>query len=132
MFQKEVADRIVAKFNTKNYGRLSVLANWILEIEKICDVKPSCFLPKPKIDSSILFFKPKKKIFKFKNPKNLEMITIVFFMHRRKMIKKPYNLLFEGNKDVANKIGIDLNLRPQNLDFQTYYKIVSEYEKLRS
>jgi 16S rRNA (adenine1518-N6/adenine1519-N6)-dimethyltransferase len=132
MFQKEVADRIVAKFNTKNYGRLSVLANWILEIEKICDVKPSCFLPKPKIDSSILFFKPKKKIFKFKNPKNLEMITRVFFMHRRKMIKKPYNLLFEGNKDVANKIGIDLNLRPQNLDFQTYYKIVSEYEKLRS
>jgi 16S rRNA (adenine1518-N6/adenine1519-N6)-dimethyltransferase len=132
MFQKEVADRIVAKFNTKNYGRLSVLANWILEIEKICDVKPTSFLPKPKIDSSILFFKPKKKFLKFNDPKNLEMITRVFFMHRRKMIKKPYNQLFEGNKDVSNKIKIDLNLRPQNLDLQTYYKIVSEYEKLRS
>ena len=38
MFQKEVADRIIAKFNTKNYGRLSILSNWKLEIEKICDV----------------------------------------------------------------------------------------------
>ena len=61
MFQKEVADRIIAKFNTKNYGRLSILANWILEIEKICDVKPTSFSPIPKVDSSVLFFKPKKK-----------------------------------------------------------------------
>jgi 16S rRNA (adenine1518-N6/adenine1519-N6)-dimethyltransferase len=48
MFQKEVADRIIAEFNTKNYGRLSILSNWKLEIEKICDVQPSSFFPKPK------------------------------------------------------------------------------------
>jgi len=95
MFQKEVADRIVAKFNTKNYGRLSILANWVLEIEKICDVKPTSFLPVPKVDSSVLFFKPKKNFFKLDNPKNLEKITRIFFMHRRKMIKKPFNQLFE-------------------------------------
>ena len=132
MFQKEVADRIIAKFNTKDYGRLSILANWILEIEKICDVKPTSFLPIPKVDSSVLFFKPKKNYFKFTDPKNLEKITRIFFMHRRKMIKKPYNLLFEGNTEIASKLKIDLNLRPQNLDFETYFKIVSEYEKLRS
>ena len=63
MFQKEVADRIIAKFNTKNYGRLSILANWRLDIEKICDVKPTSFLPIPKVDSSVLFFKPKKNFF---------------------------------------------------------------------
>jgi len=132
MFQKEVADRIIAKFNTKNYGRLSILTNWILEIEKICDVKPTSFWPIPKVDSSVLFFKPKKKIFKFDNPKNLEKITRIFFMHRRKMIKKPYNQLFDGNIEIASKLKIDLNLRPQNLDFETYFKIVDEYEKLRS
>ena len=132
MFQKEVADRIIAKFNTKNYGRLSILTNWVLEIEKICDVKPTSFLPVPKVDSSLLFFKPKKKIFKLNNPKNLEKITRVFFMHRRKMIKKPYNQLFDGNTEIASKLKIDLNLRPQNLDFETYFKIVNEYEKLRS
>ena len=132
MFQKEVADRIVAKFNTKNYGRLSILANWMLEIEKICDVKPTSFSPVPKVDSSVLFFKPKKNFFKLDNPKNIEKITRIFFMHRRKMIKKPYNQLFDGNTEVASKLKIDLNLRPQNLDFETYFRIVNEYEKLRS
>ena len=130
MFQKEVADRIVAKFNNKNYGRLSVLANWKLDIEKICDVKPASFSPVPKVDSSILFFKPKKKFFIFKNPKNLEKITRTFFMHRRKMIKKPFKQLFKGNTEIASKLKIDLNLRPQNLDFETYFRIITEYEKL--
>ena len=132
MFQKEVADRIVAKFNTKNYGRLSILANWRLKIEKICDVKPTSFFPIPKVDSSILFFKPKKNFFKLDDPKNIEKITRIFFMHRRKMIKKPYNQLFDGNIEIASKLNIDLNLRPQNLDFETYFRIVREYEKLRS
>ncbi len=132
MFQKEVADRIVAKSNTKNYGRLSIIANWLLRIEKICDVKSTSFTPIPKVDSSVLFFEPKKDFFKFKNPKNLEKITRIFFMHRRKMIKKPYSQLFNGNMEIASKLKIDLNLRPQNLNFETYFKIVSEYEKLKS
>jgi len=132
MFQKEVADRIISDFNSKSYGRLSILANWKLDIEKICDVKPSSFFPKPKIDSSVLFFKPKKKFFSLNNASNLEKITRIFFMHRRKMIKKPYNQLFNGNIEVASKLNIDLNLRPQNLSFETYYKLTSEYEKLRS
>ena len=131
MFQKEVADRIIAKFNTKNYGRLSILANWRLDIEKICDVKPTSFLPIPKVDSSVLFFKPKKNFFNIENPKNLEKITRIFFMHRRKMIKKPYNQIFNGNNDIIKKLKIDLKLRPQNLDFKTYFYLTEEYEKLR-
>ena len=132
MFQKEVADRIIAKFNTKNYGRLSILSNWKLEIEKICDVQPSSFFPKPKIDSSILLLKPKLNFFPLANPKNLEKLTRTFFMHRRKMLKKSYNLLFKGNLDIAKKLNIDLNLRPQNLNFETYYKLSEEFENLRS
>ena len=131
MFQKEVADRIIAKFNTKNYGRLSILANWRLDIKKICDVKPTSFLPIPKVDSSVLFFKPKKNFFNIENPKNLEKITRIFFMHRRKMIKKPYNQIFNGNNDIIKKLKIDLKLRPQNLDFKTYFYLTEEYEKLR-
>jgi 16S rRNA (adenine1518-N6/adenine1519-N6)-dimethyltransferase len=132
MFQKEVADRIIAKFNTKNYGRLSILSNWKLEIEKICDVQPSSFFPKPKIDSSVLLLKPKLDFFPLTNPENLERLTRIFFMHRRKMLKKPYNLLFKGNYDIANKLNIDLNLRPQNLNFETYYKLSEEFGNLRS
>ena len=132
MFQKEVADRIIAKFNTKNYGRLSILSNWKLQIEKICDVQSSSFFPKPKIDSSVLLLKPKLDFFPLTNPKNLEKLTRIFFMHRRKMLKKSYNLLFNGNLEIAKKLNINLSLRPQNLNFETYYKLSEEFENLRS
>ena len=132
MFQKEVADRIISKFNTKDYGRLSILANWRLKIKKIFDIQPSCFQPKPKIQSSVLYFEPRKNFLTFKNPKNLEKITRVFFMHRRKMIKKPYYQLFNNNGNIASQIGINLNLRPQNLDFDTYYELTKQYEHSRS
>jgi 16S rRNA (adenine1518-N6/adenine1519-N6)-dimethyltransferase len=87
MFQKEVADRIIAKYNTSAYGRLSILSNWRLEIKKICDIKPESFSPKPSIDSSLLYFSPKQNFYKIKDPKNLEKITRIFFSHRRKMLK---------------------------------------------
>ena len=130
MFQKEVADRIISNYNTSKYGRLSILSNWKLNIEKICDVKPNSFSPQPRVDSTLLFFKPKINFFKLENPKNLEIITRVFFSQRRKMLKKPFNQLFNGNLDIIKKLNIDLNLRPQNLDFETYYKLTKEYENL--
>ena len=132
MFQKEVADRIIAKFNKSSYGRLSILSNWKLNIEKICDIKPESFSPKPKINSSLLFFSPKKNFYKIKDPKNLEKITRIFFNHRRKMLKKPFNLLFNGNQKILDKLKINVNLRPQNLDFDIYYQLTNEYENLRS
>ena len=132
MFQKEVADRIIAKFNTSNYGRLSILSNWKLNIKKICDIKPESFSPKPKIDSSLLLFTPKQNFYKIKDPKNLEKITRIFFSQRRKMLKKPFNQVFNGKTDLLDKFNLDLNLRPQNLDFETYYKLTIEYEKLIS
>ena len=132
MFQKEVADRIIAKSGTSKYGRLSILSSWKLNVEKITDIKPESFLPKPKIDSSLLVFSPRKKIFKLSNAKNLEIITRVFFNQRRKMIKKPFNQIFKNAKEIANKFDIDLNLRPQNLKPDTYYKLVKEYENLKS
>ena len=132
MFQKEVAERIVAKFNTSSYGRLSILANWKLNIKKICDVKPDSFSPRPKVNSSLLFFTPKKNFFLIKDSKNLEKITRIFFNQRRKMLKKPFNQLFNGNKNIVDKLKLNLNLRPQNLDFETYYKLTNEYENLRS
>jgi 16S rRNA (adenine1518-N6/adenine1519-N6)-dimethyltransferase len=132
MFQKEVADRIIAQFNTSTYGRLSILANWRLNINKICDISPESFSPKPKIQSSLIHFTPKKNFVEIKNPLNLEKITRIFFSHRRKMLKKPFNQIFNGNNDLLNKLNINLNLRPQNLNFDTYYKLTMEYEKLRS
>ena len=132
MFQKEVADRIIAKFNTSKYGRLSILSNWKLNINKICDIKPESFYPRPKVESSLLLFRPKENFYKIKDPKTLEKLTRIFFSHRRKMLKKPFNQLFKNNQRILDKLKINLNLRPQNLDFDTYYKLTNEYEDLTS
>ena len=132
MFQKEVADRIIAKYNTSNYGRLSILSNWRLDIKKICDIKPNSFFPIPKVDSTLLIFSPKEKFIKINNPSNLEKVTRIFFNQRRKMLKKPFNQIFNGNKNILNKLRIDLNLRPQNLEHETYYQLTNEYENLFS
>ena len=131
MFQKEVADRIISKYNNSNYGRLSILANWKLKVKKIIDIKPNSFSPSPKIDSSLLFFSLKENFLELENPYNLEKITRIFFNHRRKMIKKPYFSLFPDD-NVSKKLKLDLKLRPQNLDYDVYYNLANEYEKLRS
>ena len=131
MFQKEVAERIIAKINTSNYGRLTILTNWKLEVKKICDISPNSFFPKPKIDSSLLYFIPKKNFFRIKDPKNLEKVTRIFFNHRRKMIRKPFNQIFRENLEVSKKLNLNLNLRPQNLDLSTYYNLTEEYENLK-
>ena len=131
MFQKEVADRIISEFNNSNYGRLSILSSWKLKVKKILDIKPQSFSPRPKIDSSLLLFTPKENFFELKDPKNLEKITRIFFSQRRKMLKKPFNQVFDNGKEVAQKFGIDLNLRPQNLEPEVYFKLVKEYEELR-
>jgi 16S rRNA (adenine1518-N6/adenine1519-N6)-dimethyltransferase len=131
MFQKEVAERIIAESNTSKYGRLSILSNWKLNIKKIIDIKPQSFSPRPKIDSTLLLFTPRENFFKLKDPKNLEMITRIFFSQRRKMLKKPFNQVFNKAKEVSEKFDIDLNLRPQNLKPEMYFKLVEEYESLR-
>ncbi len=130
MFQKEVADRIISKYNSSKYGRLSILSSWKLDIEKVCDIKPDSFSPKPKVMSSLLFFKPKKIFYQFKNPRNLEKVTRVFFNQRRKKLKRPFNLLFKDNTNILDNLKIDLNLRPHNLNHEVYYKLTKEYEKL--
>ncbi len=131
MFQKEVADRIISDKDSNSFGRLSILANWRLEIKKHFDVSKNCFFPKPKINSTVLSFQPKKNNkFNIRNPKNLEMVTRVLFSNRRKMINKNFLKLFNGNKSIAEDLNLKLNQRPENLSNEMYYKIAMKYEKL--
>ena len=130
MFQKEVADRIIAKNKNKNFGRLSILCNWRLEIVKHFDVSRNCFFPKPKINSTVLSFKPKNSIYKIKNPKNLENITRVLFSNRRKMINKSFMKLFKGNQSAADELKINLSNRAEDLNQEMFYKITIKYEEL--
>tara|TARA_Y100000590_G_C15632006_1_gene981545 strand:- start:664 stop:1467 length:804 start_codon:yes stop_codon:yes gene_type:complete len=131
MFQKEVADRIVAKPYTKEFSRLTILANWRLEIEKQFEISKNCFYPKPKVNSTLLTFKPKKNnIFNLQNPKNLEIVTQVLFSNRRKMINKNLKKLFKGKLSAIKNLNIDLSKRPEQISSENYYRIAIEYEKL--
>ena len=130
MFQKEMADRIIAKNNTKHYGRISILTSWRMNYEKIFDINPNSFYPKPKVWSSLVIFSPKDNYERLNKVKNLEHITNIFFNQRRKMIKKPMKQLFSEYEKVANILEIDLNLRPQNLSKDKYIEICKIYEKL--
>ena len=130
MFQKELGEKILGKFLTYNYGRISILTNHKLFCFKKFIVSPNCFFPKPKVDSIVIHFKPKKKIdFLIKDIKNLEKVTNILFSNKRKMIKKSINKLL--NNDKINKINdLDLNLRPSKVKPEIYYKITQLYESV--
>jgi len=132
MFQKEVANRIIAKINSKNYGRLSIISNWRLNIKKEFDINPKSFFPKPKVDSTLLSFVPRKDFFNIKKPANLEKITRIFFNQRRKMIKNPLRQIFKDPDQIAEKLKLNINLRPQNLSPKNYFDITKEYENLNN
>jgi 16S rRNA (adenine1518-N6/adenine1519-N6)-dimethyltransferase len=133
MFQKEVADRIIAKYKTKEFSRLSIMSNWRLKVKKHFDISNNCFFPIPKVTSTLLSFEPvMNNKFHLKNPKNLEIVTRALFQNRRKMINKSFNKLFENNSSIFKKLKINLKNRPDELSCETFYKIAIEYEKLFS
>ena len=130
MFQKEVADRILAKPNTKKYGRISVLANFRLDIVDSFKISRKCFLPVPDVDSKIIIFSPKIKTnYYIKNIKNLEKITEILFSGRRKMINKAFSKIFKDYKKIANALDINLKKRPAELSCHDIYRITEYYEK---
>tara|TARA_B110000259_G_C13652498_1_gene256933 strand:- start:36 stop:434 length:399 start_codon:yes stop_codon:yes gene_type:complete len=130
MFQKEVADKILAKYKSSEFGRLAVLTNSRLKVTNSFNVSENCFYPTPKVKSTILVFEPFiNKDFKVKEITNLEIITQVFFSKKRKMINKAFKTLFKKPSLVAERINIDLNLRPNKISESEYYKITEYFEK---
>ena len=130
LFQKEVADRIIAQENSKYYGRLSILTAWKMDGQRKFDISPDYFYPKPKVWSSVVTLSPKLNYEKIKNLKNFEHITNIFFNKRRKMIRKPMIQLFKNYEEISEKLNLDLNLRPQNISKDKYIEICKKYEEL--
>ena len=130
MFQKEVADRILAKPNTKEYGRISVLTNFRLDIVNSFKISRKCFLPVPDVDSKIIIFSPKTKTnYYIKNIKNLEKITEILFSGKRKMINKAFSKIFKDYEKIAKALDINLKKRPAELSCHDFYRITEYYEK---
>ena len=126
--QKEVADRMMAKINTKQYGRLSVLTQWRCKIKKICEIKPSCFIPPPKVISTVILIEPKKNILT-PSVENFQKIVSYAFGFRRKTLKKSLSKLEIDINKLADFCEIDLSLRAQNLSVDDYINLTIGYEK---
>ena len=128
MFQKELGDKIIGKFHTSNYGRLSILSNFKLKIIEKFNVSANCFFPKPKVTSLVLHVQPKENdLFKIKDLNNLEKVTNILFSNKRKMINKNITKLI--NKNMIKRIkGINLKFRPSEIEPEIYYKIAELFE----
>ncbi len=124
MFQKEVAEKIIGK----SYGRLSIISGLRLNFLDKFEISPNCFTPKPKVKSTVVHMIPKKVKFKIKDLNNLEKTTNIFFSNKRKMINKSLKKILKDNQ-IAKIEKKYLNLRPENLKPQFYYKLVELIEK---
>ena len=129
MFQKELADKIIGKYKTRDYGRLSIISNLRLDMIEKFLVSPNCFFPKPKVNSIVINFRPKlNKSFKIKNIKNLEKVTNVLFSSKRKMINKNIRKILKDNQ-IKNIKNFNINLRPSEIKPEIYYKITEMVEE---
>jgi len=119
MFQKEVANRLLAQPGTKNYSRLSVIAQYYCDISLHFDVPPESFFPIPKIISTFIQLKPHNfnNIFAT-NVNKLSSVTALAFCQRRKMIKNSLSSLFNSN--IFKQLNIDPCSRAQDLSIQEY------------
>ncbi len=128
MFQKELGEKIIGKYPSSKYGRLSIIANLRLQFVKKFLVSSNCFFPKPKVTSMVIHFKNKKKYNdNIKRISNLEKITSIFFSNKRKMINKSLKKIL--SEDKIRKIhNLNINSRPTDLKPEIYYKITELYE----
>ena len=129
MFQKELGEKIIGKFPSKNYGRLSIITNFKLRVIKKFLVSANCFFPKPKVTSMVIHFKTlKKNLFNINNISNLEKITNILFSNKRKMINKRIIHILD-NRKIKKLPNLNLKLRPEKISPETFYKITELYEK---
>lgn len=129
MFQKEVADRLIAGPGDDAYGRLSVLVGWLCEVSKVTDVPPSAFTPPPKVWSSVVRLAPRVEPLAPADRRTLERITEAAFAQRRKMLRQ--SLKRFGGDALLEAAGIEPTLRPERLpikDFCALARVLDESE----
>ena len=124
MFQKEVADRIIAKPGSKQYGRLSILTNWLTKSTKLFDIPNSAFFPPPKVKSTVIQLKPLKKPLYNVTFESLERITQMAFSQRRKMLKSSLKEI--NGENILKSLKISPNLRPEELSVLDFCRIAKK------
>ena len=124
MFQKEVADRITAPVGSSNYGRLSILTNWLTKSKQLFDIPGSAFIPPPRVTSTVVELIP------MENPifdvafNSLEQITQMAFSQRRKMLKSSLKKI--NGEAILEDLNISSSLRPEELSVIDFCRIAKK------
>jgi len=125
MFQREVADRIVAKLRTKDYGRLAVLSQWRTDPRILFTVPPSAFTPKPKVESAVVELVPKEMPEPPCDVTQLEKVTAAAFGQRRKMLRASLRQITPDTEKLLEGLGIDPKARAEELPIGDFCRIAS-------
>ncbi|MEQ8656042.1 MAG: 16S rRNA (adenine(1518)-N(6)/adenine(1519)-N(6))-dimethyltransferase RsmA [Hyphomicrobiales bacterium] len=134
MFQREVAQRIVAQSNDKHYGRLGVLAGWRCQTHLMFDVPPSAFVPPPKVTSSVVHLRPRAEPLPCQG-KDLEKVAAAAFGQRRKMVRqslKSLGLGQDGLAELIERVGLEGTERAETLPIETFAALAQTYRDLVS
>ena len=128
MFQREVAERIVASCGEKAYGRLAVLTGWRASAQIVFNVPASAFTPPPKVTSSVVLLEPKADAAKV-SPMAVSAVTAAAFGQRRKMLRSSLKSLWPRPETVLAEIGIDPSLRAEQIAGDDFLALAAHYER---
>jgi 16S rRNA (adenine1518-N6/adenine1519-N6)-dimethyltransferase len=131
MFQREVAERIVARENDEAYGRLGVLANWRAETKILFDISPAAFVPQPKVTSSVVRLVPRLTP-ELCDPRALEQVAAAAFGQRRKMLRQSLKSLAVDPVRLAAAAHIDLTRRAETIPVGGFVAMARELTDIRS
>lgn len=128
MFQKEVAERIAAAPGSKDFGRLSVLAQFLCEVRYDMELPPGAFSPPPKVSSAVVTLIPREKPLVDVKLKTLEKVVAAAFGQRRKMLRSALKPLGVDTQKLLADAGIDATLRAEQLSVETLCRLAQLYE----
>jgi 16S rRNA (adenine1518-N6/adenine1519-N6)-dimethyltransferase len=131
MFQREVAERIVARENEEAYGRLGVLANWRAETRILFDISPAAFVPQPKVTSSVVRLVPRPA----PEPcdrRILEQVSAAAFGQRRKMLRQSLKSLSVDPARLAAAAGVDPTRRAETVPVSGFVAMARELADIRN
>ncbi len=120
MFQKEVAQRIVAQPRTKAYGRLALLAQWRCNAKMVMEISPQAFTPPPKVTSAVVHIERLPKPRFPADAKVLERVVATAFNQRRKMLRASLKSLSPNIEDVLNSVGITPTQRAEEINLEQF------------
>ena len=123
MFQKEVVDRLVAVPRTKDYGRLSVLAQHVCEVRRLFDVAPTAFVPPPKVTSAVARLTPRPKAARLADLAPLERVTAAAFGQRRKMLRGSLASVYADPMATLGRLGLKPTARAEELSVDDFVRL---------